>query len=598
MRGTMVIASRELAEKRFIFAAAFAFAILALLMPFVPGVHAPASEVIVVASVIMANFTLGLAVMLGASMVGRDLSEGRLSFYFARPVSASAIWFGKLIAAAVLIAVSFAIIITPAMAFGAVRFRQTWSANAAAVAGLSLLLSLILFFGAHIIGTMVRSRSVWIVADFVCAILAALAGWTIVRPLLFGMAPETIEIMAIAAGAGVLLCAIGAGAWQLAQGRTDRVRSHKEMSRFLWSGVAAILVLAAGFTLWAVSAKPRDLTGEVDGRLAGSWAMVAGEVRHRGDFHTAFLLNVNDGRYVRLAAPTWWGADTSRDGSTAAWMQPVGLAGRGGFELMVARMNVANPQVRNTGISASGWDVSLSPDGSRVALRVGDGTTLYDLASGRSLGSFAVPGHLRGYTEVEFLDRDHVRAFFMRPRRVGERPPVEVFDYDVAARSLRHAGQIENRVADTNADRTRLIAGHTVYDAATLAPLFTLDRSAPSRFLEDGSIAQTQTRDGHAFVQHISAAGERLAEIALPYASAWITTTRGSRAFLQVRSDGSATVVSVDVARGVVERVDPELRRVLRGERHGSSAEILCTTRHGLVAWNPATGAKRTVAGS
>jgi hypothetical protein len=105
MNATVVIARRELAEKQFVLLAAIAFALLACLVPFVPGVHAGQKReaIVVVSTVLAVGFTLGLSTILGATIIGRDLSEGRLSFYFSRPIPAAAIWFGKLIAALVLI---------------------------------------------------------------------------------------------------------------------------------------------------------------------------------------------------------------------------------------------------------------------------------------------------------------------------------------------------------------------------------------------------------------------------------------------------------------------------------------------------------------
>ena len=78
MRHALVIARRELAEKRFVFFAAIAFALLAVAMPLVPGLRSDGRDVIALTSVILTcAFTLGLAGILGASIVGRDLSAGR-----------------------------------------------------------------------------------------------------------------------------------------------------------------------------------------------------------------------------------------------------------------------------------------------------------------------------------------------------------------------------------------------------------------------------------------------------------------------------------------------------------------------------------------
>src|SRR5262249_8806821 len=97
MKKAMVIARRELTEKRFVFLTAIAFAALALIVPFLPGVHpSERRNAIAMASIMFSTgFTIGLAAILGSNLIGRELSEGRLSFYFAKPLSAASIWFGK-----------------------------------------------------------------------------------------------------------------------------------------------------------------------------------------------------------------------------------------------------------------------------------------------------------------------------------------------------------------------------------------------------------------------------------------------------------------------------------------------------------------------
>lgn len=87
MKNTLVIARRDLADKRFVLLAALAFGILSLIIPLVSTVHGGRKlEVMIVSSGILATaFTLGLATILGATFIGRDLSDGRLSFYFSKP---------------------------------------------------------------------------------------------------------------------------------------------------------------------------------------------------------------------------------------------------------------------------------------------------------------------------------------------------------------------------------------------------------------------------------------------------------------------------------------------------------------------------------
>src|SRR5579859_1683266 len=98
---TIAIARREIAEKSFVFIAAIALAVVVCLMPFVPGVHNSPSEVIFVAAGIAAsNMAIIMSLILGATVIGREMADRRMSFYFAKPIPAPSLWFGKLIGCA------------------------------------------------------------------------------------------------------------------------------------------------------------------------------------------------------------------------------------------------------------------------------------------------------------------------------------------------------------------------------------------------------------------------------------------------------------------------------------------------------------------
>src|SRR5205823_3627051 len=135
MRNALVIAAREFEEKRFVAYAAVAFAILPFVLAAIPGVSGKSpGDVLVLASLIFGTtFAVAVAVISGASFIGRDLSDGRMSFYFSRPVSSLSIWFGKLTAAILMIVGCFGFIIVPArLAAGdhwtrLVSASMTWS---------------------------------------------------------------------------------------------------------------------------------------------------------------------------------------------------------------------------------------------------------------------------------------------------------------------------------------------------------------------------------------------------------------------------------------------------------------------------------------
>src|SRR5512145_2096094 len=99
MTHALIIARHELRERSFVFALAGVLALIPFAMSLMPFGRRFGRELMLAgtAGIISVCFTVGLALILGASLVGRELSEKRMSFYFARPVSAASIWFGKLI---------------------------------------------------------------------------------------------------------------------------------------------------------------------------------------------------------------------------------------------------------------------------------------------------------------------------------------------------------------------------------------------------------------------------------------------------------------------------------------------------------------------
>ncbi|HYM61089.1 MAG TPA: hypothetical protein VEZ11_09375, partial [Thermoanaerobaculia bacterium] len=312
MRNTLVIAWRELEERRLVPVAAIAFALLPIVLAMIPGIggKSPRDAITIGSVVLSICFTLGLAAILGVSIVGRDLSEGRMSFYFSRPVGAASIWAGKVMAAAILIALSFLLIGAPARFFGDAAWTQFWQltqvlpsfAIGGTGGGIVLGTALVLFFVAHMLGTIVRSRSPLIVLDFVAAVMCGVAVPFLIRPLLAGWARGLAVALGTGLGCAFVIVLACAGAWQLAHGRTDRKRNHSALSQFLWSSMAIVLILGAAFVTWVVSAKPNDLNAAILGQRApaGPWLVLMGRAANRGDYRAGFLVNSETGDFTRF----------------------------------------------------------------------------------------------------------------------------------------------------------------------------------------------------------------------------------------------------------------------------------------------------------
>ncbi|HEV2063603.1 MAG TPA: hypothetical protein VGS00_03535, partial [Thermoanaerobaculia bacterium] len=89
MRGFLAVARREIEEKRFVFAAAAAASLIPFAIPLVRGLHGTAATEARdwTTAILAGTFLLGLGVVLGGSVISRDLVDRRIGFYFSRPLS-------------------------------------------------------------------------------------------------------------------------------------------------------------------------------------------------------------------------------------------------------------------------------------------------------------------------------------------------------------------------------------------------------------------------------------------------------------------------------------------------------------------------------
>jgi hypothetical protein len=616
MSHVLVIARREIEEKRLVFVAAIGFAIISLLVPLVPGVHGPAREVIALMSGVLAlGYALGIAALLGGNVVGRDVSAGRMSFFFARPVSGVAIWFGKLLAAAVMIVASYLIVAFPALVAGTSSKNSIWRGNGDVI-GYIAAGAVALFFLAHGIGTVVRSRSALIAIDFCAAAAATFTGWMIVRPLLDGAALHALRALAWGGAIVLFVAFIAAGAWQVVDGRTDRRRNHVAFSKVFWGIVAAFLVCAGAFAAWIALTPPSALDGIMVTADGGNYAVLHGTTTGRFDYQPAYLLNTADGTTERLGGA--WRAENailSRDGSTFVSLHRRSYTSTTA-EVEVRGTKPGSPLV-DTSIVVSGWDpIAVSDDGSRLAVVHDRVLEVYEVASRRSLGSvrldapvnwlfFAAPDRVKIYAE------DNRNG---SPKAVAR--TITAYDYDVASRTLHRGGAITVMARflrlQANADGSRVIVNPLegpplLCDGTSLRTLAQLPRQHTAVFLRDGRIAAKFSDDNTSSLLVLSADGVLQKTIPLG---------RSARTFHLGEIAPGKVLVSlwerdteirhrtavVDVNSGTVN-VTPNLYAATRmfigitGDPRTASEppEQLMLDGKQLVAWNALTGTKRVL---
>ncbi len=610
MSRTLVIASRELRERSRIFLMAAAMAVLPFLSALVPAASDDRPTVIAAVGGFLAiALALGLAIAMGTSTVSGELVARRMSFYFSKPLSPAAIWFGKVLAAVVTSALCFAIVAGPAFLVTGSQWQRTLGGpRMLLIAGISMVA---MFLIAHTLSTMVRSRSGLIGLDFVLALLTGLALYYILRPMLFASTEHTKALFQIAA-ASFFAIFLAAPVWQLAKGRSDIRRSHAALSRAIWISVAVVVAILAAYTAWILNVAPSDLRsyGLMQQAPGGNTLFLSGNAR--GDVYTTFLIDVNTGRHERIPSLGWWGAGFSQDGKTIAWLEPVWRGfGFAGAEIYTKRLDQPDAKPQATGVR-TGRAFALSPDGSRLAV-VNDSTiSVHDVATLRLVASIRRDAPPANAMALFFLNNDVVR-FYRWPH---SNQKLEIFELDARTKSITQTGEIapEGLINGfrMNADGSRLLLPRNglVADGRTGAvlaklPIISLG-PAQSAILSDGTIALA-VRDGNgpATLRVFAPDGTPRREITLPVRFVMISGETDGNKLIAVGSDkvsGDRTgrgrkAFVIDIHRGTIERTLNDIRGPIpnyaddRLTHYRADEKLIAVNGEGkLVTWNAMTG--------
>ena len=589
MKAAMIVAAREVREKARLFWICAALALVPFAATLLPGTSGQSADTIaVVGRFLSATLGLGIAVTFGVSTVVRDLAERRMSFYFTKPVSSSALWAGKATAALFASLACFAVIAVPAMLASHREYVVTnvqWLvAGAVAI--------VVLFFGAHVLSTVIRSRSPLLALDFVFLSVALAAVYLIVRPLILGAAVQLVACLQIAIGVAVVVVLAIAPVWQLANGRSDIRRSHAALMRFLWPAIAIVLLIAGGVVAWLVHVSPEDVeVAHIDQPSRGAQVIVTGTAPHRLDYQSTFLIDRVTGRFTRIASPPWWGSQFSSDGRVAVWLQPVGTFLLKELELYTAK----GP----TGIVLPPYaQFVLSDDGTRVAIVNGQLLAVHDIGSGKLLASAAgLDGRAR--QQVFFVNRDLVRVI-EHEHRIRTATPLRVFELDVRARATRKTGE---RVVETtrtpvsvSGDGSRMLirGANVIADGRTAETIATIDTRnvTHSEMLYDGRVAAITLDDRMPHLRTFERDGTPRHVVAFPNTrTIWIAgETENGKLILAAYGK---TMYVVDLARGAIEqRLDgirgpvPRWSADPRLMRYGADQELVGIDAKGrLVAW-------------
>ncbi len=614
MSTTLVIASRELREKSRLLLVCAAAAVMPFLAALLPASRGSRPTVISVVSGFLAiAFCIGTAIAQGSSTIGRELTDRRLSFYFSKPVSPAAIWIGKAVSSLLISLASFAIITLPAYLAASSEWETTWTMRGFSVPMVALGLALVLFLLSHAVGSMIRSRSALIGLDFLLAAAAIGAALLILRPVILGMAIGISRGITLTFGLALIAILAAAPVYQLAKGRTDVRRSHAALSQFLWTAVAAVLLVAGAYVLWLVSLTPSSITRvvEFEQSQGGDWMFVTGTSSSRGDYHGSFLINRSTGSSQKVAAPAGWVAQISRNGKIAAWVEPASFIPRADrMEIFTRRLDVPGAKSVSTNIRgpvSAGF--ILSDDGSRIAVYHGRTVAVHDTATGNLVASAPLDPASRW--RMFFVSADALRLIgtSYADRTQGR---LRIHELDIPRKAVAKLADVEmphpGYIA-ASADGSRLLLQRTnlVLDGRTGATVMTLPGPAgvwTSAVLQDGRAVTVTSGPGGARLRYIDPSGQPAGEIVLPTKHARIAAEltdgklvllgndnvmgspdgRGRTMFVV---DGKSIVTTVKNVRGPAATwsFDPRIRRF------DASHNLAGVDAEGrLVTWNPKTG--------
>lgn len=453
MKAFFAVLRRELAERWLIPVAAILLGLAPLAAPFLPiaGYRGPDLRGGTALALALISSYL-LALVLGSSVLARDLGERRLGFYFSRPLPGWAIWAGKLGAALVLALGSGVLVMLPSLLLGdrpdpaGLSFKLDTTTNAGLWAGSVTLLVLL----ANAAAVMFRSRSPWLLFDLGAATLLTAVLW-VETSRLAAAGANVIAIRIQTALLAVLLVALAAASLvQVLRARTDLRRGHRLLSLTLWGLLGLATLSVAGYGRWVLAAAPEDLLTFqfVMPAPAGTWVAVSGPVDRRGDFQPVFLLDTRSGRSFRVST-AWWGYEAwggpvfSADGRRAVWLE----SGRQLLPMSVRSLDLDRPRARPVPTTivfdeTAPQALVLSRDGRRLAAIHRGRILVMDLATGRNLASVPVPpGQELWRDRLRFLASGTLRFYGVRGER-DEENELRVIDVDPATGKIARTLQM------------------------------------------------------------------------------------------------------------------------------------------------------------
>jgi hypothetical protein len=564
-------------------------------------------------------FPIAVAIGLGASVIGEDLAQRRLGFYFSRPLSGWTIWGSKTLAAILITLATGAAFVLP------VALLSDWRSSTTLgdlvrkfpdwfLPWIALLLGLI--FVAQAAAGAYRARDGLFALDIgAFAVLASLSALLVWR--LYDAGASTFVYMALPTVlVGATAAALG-GALQVVVGRTDLRRGHLVLSATMWGILTAGLLCAAGFTSWVLSVSPQDVgtfPWSVHATASGSH-VVFWAARDRAGYQPLFLLDTATGRFDRL--PRNWINEFgfSTDGRRAVWVE---RRGGGSPVLVLRRLDAPGSSTVRTSLERyagqGSWLSELSDDGQRAVFSFPDRIAVLDTDSGREAASVSRAQLGVGGSGAVWFSRfafngNAVVGFFVPPQNSGL--PLVVSTFDFRSGGVTAGPRVEGidwvwTVRDGRALASGRKGPLTVVDASGARELVPAGGGAVGSptFLEDGSVVAFVKREDGLRLVVWNRQGQVTLDVPPPAGTSIVAgEARAGWLTLGAGADYSrpARTVFVDAHTGAVVRVEEGLTPIgsMHDDRNfpaGSpGSRLFVDAKGGIVRLDPDTGKRDPV---
>ena len=494
MRSLWAVIAFETCQRRLVFLAALVLGLLPWAMPLLWPSQDAADLRLASASIVGLFLSCSLAIGLGATAAGSDLSSGRMGFFYAQPLSGAVIALGKMCAVVLVSASPLLIVTAPVLLFG-VTERTTYSGQLLHLGVVCIIVIVGLAIGSHVVSVAVRARTGWLALTAAALIGIGLVAVVNGRVLGRLVSPALWLIVSSATMLATLLALFISSWFQFRSGRADLQRSGRALAI---ATACTLLVVALGsfvYSSWAGRPTFDDLRGvHYVGEVGAGWLRVTGPVRWRPGYEATFLFRPSDRANLRIQRLPFQNLPSRLVHASSASAAGAYISLRAGrrndsWDLTIdwVDLTATSPSVEATGVSLFGLPrhLELSPSGRTLALIAPDALrggrqrlVAHEMPSGRIIAAVDLPeGIISENSWLGFDDEETLRL--VAGERLGSGYGVSRRTFSIASDSLSEPFWVPDLVVNYrnqfyfSPDGDPVSDGHALYSTRSGLQLLT-----------------------------------------------------------------------------------------------------------------------------